>query len=395
MLQPDKKCKNTSTTEIPNNLRPVAYASKTLTSCESNYSIIERELLGVLFSVLHFKHFTFGCKVHIITDHKSLVSLFRKSLASASPRLSRILLHILDYQLNVMYQPGTKMHLSDALSRLTSHSDNSKAKSIPGLDITVHDVQVFTEISPLSLEKIKHVTENDPDLKTLKQYIQDGFPANRSDCVESVQGYLCFREELAIVNGLIVKGHRVLIPSQLHDEALKLLHSSHMGIVKTKDRARRSFFWPNMNQEIEAHLSECCPCATFQEKQPQETLLNDPVSNVPWKSLVMDNFSFNSRHYLIVVDQFSKFIIVKPSKDLTYRITINLLLYIFSEHGFPATIRCNRGCNFVSNEFVDFCKKLNISITLSSGYHHLNNPAECAVKTVKSLMKCCLASNTL
>ena len=225
MLQPDKSHKNTSKSEIPNNLRPVAYASKTLTSCESNYSNIERELLGVLFSVLHFKHFTNGCKVHIITDHKPLVSLFRKSLTSASPRLSRMLLCILDYQLEVMYQPGTKMHLSDALSRLTSHNDSSKAKSIPGLDITVHDVQVFTEISPPSLEKIKHVTENDPDLKTLKQYIQDGFPVNRSDCVESVQGYFGFREELAIVNGLIVKGHQVVIPSQLHDETLKLLQS--------------------------------------------------------------------------------------------------------------------------------------------------------------------------
>ena len=247
MLQPDKSHKNTSNTEIPNNLRPVAYASKTLTSCESNYSNIERELLGVLFSVLQFKHFTYGCKVHIITDHKPLVSLFRKSLTSASPRLSRMLLHILDYQLEVMYKPGTKMHLSDALSKLTSHNDNSKAKSIPSLNITVHDVQVFTEISPLSLEKIKRVTENDPDLKTLKQYIQDGFPTNRSDCVESVQGYFGFREELAIVNGLIVKVHWVVIPSQLYDEALKLLHSSHMGIVKTKDRARTSFFWPNMN----------------------------------------------------------------------------------------------------------------------------------------------------
>ena len=266
MFQPDKSHKNTSKSEIPNNLRPVAYASKTLTSCESNYSNIERELLGVLFSVLHFKHFTYGHKVHIITDHKPLVSLFRKSLTSASPRLSRMLLCILDDQLEVMYQPGTKMHLSDALSRLTSHNDNLKAKSIPGLDITVHDVQVFMEISPLSLEKIKCVTENDPALKTLKQYIQDGFPINRSDCVESVQGYFGFREELAIVNGLIVKGHRVVIPSRLHDEALKLLHSSHMGIVKTKDRARTSFFWPNMNQEIEAHLSECHPCATFQEK---------------------------------------------------------------------------------------------------------------------------------
>ena len=62
-----------------------------------------------------------------------------------------MLLHILDYQLDVMSQPGTKIYLSDALSILTSHNDNSKAKSIPGLDITVHDVEVFTEISPLSL----------------------------------------------------------------------------------------------------------------------------------------------------------------------------------------------------------------------------------------------------
>ena len=111
-----------------------------LTSCQSNYSNIERELLGVLFSILHFKHFTHGRNVHIITDHKPLVFLFRKSLISASPRLSRMLLHILDYQLEVMSQSGTKMHLSNALSRLTSHNDNSKAKSIPGLDITVHDI---------------------------------------------------------------------------------------------------------------------------------------------------------------------------------------------------------------------------------------------------------------
>ena len=126
---------------------------------------------------------------------QSLVSLFRKSLTSASPRLSRMLLHILDYQLDVMYQPGTKMHLSDALSRLISHNNNSKAEPIKGLDVTVHDVQIFTEISPLSLAKSRHVTENDPDLKTLRQYIQDGFPANRSDCAESVQAYFGFREE--------------------------------------------------------------------------------------------------------------------------------------------------------------------------------------------------------
>ena len=109
----------------------------------------------------------------------------------------------------------------------------------------------------------------------------------------------------------------------------------------------------------------------------------------------MDNFDFNCKHYLIVVDCFSKFVVVKRSKDLISKTTINLLLDIFSEHGFPVTIRCDRGQNFISNEFVDFCKCLNITITLSSGYHHSSNPAEHVVKTVKFLMKCCLVSNTL
>ena len=235
MLQPDKNTKNTSNVQIPNNLRQVAYASKTLTSCGSNYSNIERELLGVLFSVLHFKQFTYGCKVNIITDHKPLASLSRKSLTSASPRLSKMLPCILDYQLNAMYQPGTKMHLTDALSRLTSHNDNSKAKSIPGLDITVHDVEVFTEISPLSLVKIKHVRRDDPVLHTLRHYILDGFPENKADCAESVQDYFNFREELAVIDGLIFKGCHVIIPIALQNEVLRLLHSSHMGIVKTKD----------------------------------------------------------------------------------------------------------------------------------------------------------------
>ena len=148
-----------------------------------------------------------------------------------------------------------------------------------------------------------------------------------------------------------------------------------------------------MNWDIEAHLSECCPCATFQEKQPTETLLNDPINTKPWNPLTMDNFDFNGKHYLIVVDHFSKFVVAKCSQDLTSRTTINILMDVFSEHVFPATIRCDHGCNFVLGEFVDFCKKLNISVTLSSGYHYSSNPAEHAVKTVKSQMKQCLASN--
>ena len=95
ILQPDNSVENTSHTEVPNNLRPVFYASKTLTATESNYSNIEHEMLGVIFSVLHFRHFTYGREVHIITDHKPLITLFVKNLAITSPRLFRMLIKIL------------------------------------------------------------------------------------------------------------------------------------------------------------------------------------------------------------------------------------------------------------------------------------------------------------
>ena len=73
MLQPDNSVENASHTEGPDNLRPVFYASKTLTSTESNYSNIECEMLGVVFSMLHFKHFMYDLQIHIITDHKPLI----------------------------------------------------------------------------------------------------------------------------------------------------------------------------------------------------------------------------------------------------------------------------------------------------------------------------------
>ena len=105
----------------------------------------------------------------------------------------------------------------------------------------------------------------------------------------------------------------------------------------------------------------------------------------------MDNFKFNGKHYLIIVDQFSKFTIVKQCKDLTSKTTISILLEVFSEHGIPLTIRSDHGCNFMSSHFVEFAKHLNISITLSSAFHHSSNPTEYAVKMVKSLKEMCFS----
>ena len=69
MLQEDLIMKDDSKpgNDIPTNLRPISYASNTLSSTESNYSNIECTLLGLLFAITDFKHFTYGRLVHVIT----------------------------------------------------------------------------------------------------------------------------------------------------------------------------------------------------------------------------------------------------------------------------------------------------------------------------------------
>ena len=222
----------TSNSDVPNNLCPVFYASKTLTDTESNYSNIECEMLGVVFSILHFKHFTFGHKVHIITDHKPLITLFRKNLHTTSPRLSHMLVQILDYNIIFHHQEGTKMHLSDALGRLNTHgsdAEKSRAKSVADFNVTIHNVEILTGFKSLSLDQIRRETECDADMQLLKQHISDGFPKAKLCLPESIRSFYDYRECLSIVDGVIMKGQRVIIPASLRCKILEILHSSHMS----------------------------------------------------------------------------------------------------------------------------------------------------------------------
>ena len=208
MLQKDTIVRNDlkSDGEILTNLRPISYASKTLSTTESNYSNIECELLGLFFAVTNFKHFTCNRPVHVITDQKPLVSLFRKSLVDSSPRLTRMLFQIFNYTLDVRHQPGAKMHLSDTISRLSTH-DNSKGKTIKDLDVLIHAIEELTGFNSLSADKLCQHTSKDQTMQMLIDHINNGFPESSTKCPETLHSYFNFRDELSACIGIILKGH--------------------------------------------------------------------------------------------------------------------------------------------------------------------------------------------
>ena len=110
-----------------------------------------------------------------------------------------------------------------------------------------------------------------------------------------------------------------------------------------------------------------------------EPLINDLAATKPWQALSIDNFEWKSHKYLIILDHFSHFVVVKSSDRIDTATTIRLLLQVFAEHGLPQKVRCN----FTSLDFTNFCSDLGITLSFSSSYHHQSVPAECSVHCQK------------
>ena len=84
----------------------VAYASRSLTDCESRYSQTEGEALAVVWGIEHFHLYLYGSSFQIITDHKPLETIFNNPTCKATARLERLQLRLQPYKTNVVYKPG-------------------------------------------------------------------------------------------------------------------------------------------------------------------------------------------------------------------------------------------------------------------------------------------------
>jgi hypothetical protein len=96
---------------------PVAFASRALTDAETRYAQIEKELLAIVFACNKFSNLIYGRHTLIHSDHKPLEQIFKKSISQTTPRLQRMLLCLLKFDLEVAYKPGKEMYVSDTLSR--------------------------------------------------------------------------------------------------------------------------------------------------------------------------------------------------------------------------------------------------------------------------------------
>jgi 8-oxo-dGTP pyrophosphatase MutT (NUDIX family)/predicted aspartyl protease len=105
----------------------IAYASRTLNPAERNYGITELECLAIVWAVKYFRHYLYGSKFTIITDHTALKWLLNSTSENGNRRLERWKIMLSEYDFEIIYRKGKNHANADALSRLNPTSDNNSS----------------------------------------------------------------------------------------------------------------------------------------------------------------------------------------------------------------------------------------------------------------------------
>ena len=202
-----------------------------------------------------------------------------KQLQNTPPRLQRMLLSSQKYDIDLVYVAKKENNLADTLSR--AHLENT-ADDIPEEQLTaqVHMVCENARTRKSTLEEIKEETAKDPGLKRVPKCITKGWPCSKENVPNEAKLYWSFREELSIINEILFKGERLVIPEVMRKK--EKLHQAHMGLEKTNWRAGATIFWPQINQQIK-NMVKCSTCQQNQRKQHREPMKVSDVTQYPFQ----------------------------------------------------------------------------------------------------------------
>ena len=129
-------------------------------------------------------------------------------------------------------------------------------------------------------------------IRSLKQYIINGFPRKSETVEPNLKPYIKLQENMSVEKDLILYGSRLVIPEQLRKNTLKRLHSAHQGIERTKRRARETVYWPGINNDIATTVTDCRKCQEWLPSQRKEPLLIDTTPTRVFQEVSADIFTY-------------------------------------------------------------------------------------------------------
>lgn len=254
-----------------NQEKVIAYASRTLSPAEKNYSTSEKECLAVVWAVEKWRHYLEGMPFDVFTDHSALAWAF--NCPKTSSRLTRWTLRLQQFDFRVHHRKGCVNLVPDALSRA---GDSSVPN--PCLSITSTTASEL----PISLDEIQKAQQDDKALLQLTSTPSRCVAKDQAITFEKIQG-IWYRKVPLKGEG---NKYQLVVPEELTQNFLHYFHDNplagHLGQLKTLLKILEVAWWPSVRKEVWSYVKSCKLCQQYKPSNSkpsgllQSNLITEP-----------------------------------------------------------------------------------------------------------------------
>ncbi|XP_062714057.1 uncharacterized protein K02A2.6-like [Aedes albopictus] len=340
--------------------RVICYISKGLSDAEKSYAQNEKEALALVWATERLQIYLRGMEFLLLTDHEPLKVIFGPGHPSC-PRIERWAMRLQSFRFQIVHIPG-KVNIADSLSRLPKFKHCTTYDRIG--EEAVLAIMEHAKPVALSMEELSTQSERDAILSDVKEAIRTG---RWSDAVKK---YAPFKEELYCYDQVLLRGDRLVVPSNLQKRVLRLAHIGHPGIERTKQRLRSKVWWPSMDRDVERAVKSCLDCQVVGKLVPAEPMEVRRMPENPWEVLHLDTLgplpSGNS--LLVIIDPYSRYRVIEVLRQTTSTDIVDRLRPLFMRLGIPNVIITDNARNFSSKVMEDFCGELGVKLRHTTPY---------------------------
>ncbi|GJS38201.1 reverse transcriptase domain-containing protein [Tanacetum coccineum] len=364
------------------NEKVIAYASRQLKIHEKNYTTHDLELGAVVFALKIWRHYLYGTRCTVFTDHKSLQHILDQK--ELNMRQRRWLELLSDYDCDIRYHPGKANVVADALSR----KERSKPLRVRALVMTI-GLNLPRQILEAQTEALKPENLTAEDVGgMLRQDLTKERLKPRAD------GTLCLnnRSWLPCYGDL-----RTLVMHESH----KSKYSIHPGSDKMYQDLKLLYWWPNMKANIATYVSKCLTCAKVkaEHQKPSGLLVQPEIPEWKWEKITMDfvtklpNTANGYDTIWVIVDRLTKSAYFLPIRenDPMEKLMKLCMKEVVTRHGVLVSIISDRDGRFTSLFWQALHKALGTRLDMSTTYHpKTDGQSERTIQTLEDMLRSCV-----
>ena len=365
----------------------VAYAFRQMKFYEQNYPTHDLELAAVVFALKIWRHYLYGEKCRIFTDHKSPKYLLTQK--ELNLRRRRWLELYKDYDCIIDYHPGKTNVVTDALSRKMIYGLSLKKCTwrFESDGALLAQLRVMPKLKQMMIEAQK----NDVKLQQSVQLVTNGDSTNyfiKEDGGLYYKTTLCVPNVSELRNKLMYESHNTVF-------------TMHPGGNKMYQDLKQYYWWRGMKKDIVEYVSKCLTCQQVKvEHQVPSGLLNPiPIPHWKWDNITLD---FVSSFPLTQVKHDSVWVIVDRLTKSTHFLTVRLdysmnrlaELYvneIVRLHGIPLSIVSDRDPQFTSRFWKELQSTLGTRPNFSTVFHpQADGQSKRVIQVLEDMLQGCV-----